>query len=226
MTETKKSAALEAAEISKITAEVKLLEAQTKKENLIATQHGYSEEEARRTHENLLASNSENRILDFIGPVTTTTAEGAMATLSRWKRLGNAPITIRISSPGGQVFDGLALYDYILGLRASGIKVTTVAFGIVASVAGILLQAGDVRVVSPNTHMLIHEISGQAIGKLSEQEDETKFAKKLNGRLYDILAERSKLTRAQIEKSALRKDWWMSAEEVMTAGFADQKGFE
>jgi ATP-dependent protease ClpP protease subunit len=226
VTEQKRSAAFEAAEISKIEAEVLLLQAQTKKESLIAKQHTYSEEEARRTHENLLASNSENRILDFIGPVTTTSAEQALATLSRWKRLSKEPITIRISSPGGQVFDGLALHDYILGLRNDGIKVTTVAFGVVASVAGILLQAGSRRVVAPNTHMLVHEISGQAIGKLTEQEDEVKFAKKLNARLYDILSERAKLSRAQIEKGALRKDWWLSANEVIVAGFADEVGFQ
>jgi ATP-dependent protease ClpP protease subunit len=55
------------------------------------------------------------------------------------------PITITINSPGGSVMDGLALYDKILRLRRKGTPIETRATGLVASMATILLQAGDVR---------------------------------------------------------------------------------
>jgi ATP-dependent protease ClpP protease subunit len=89
---------------------------------------------------------------------------------------------------------------------------------------GILLQAGDERVIGKNAHLMIHEISAGAVGKLSEIEDEAKFCAMLSDRLVDILAERSTLTPTQIKRRWKRKDWWLSAEEAVELGFADRIG--
>lgn len=217
----------EQAEIDKLQAEAEFFRAQTRKENLIARQHEMSVEEAQKTHETLMASNSEHRVLDFIGSVSTHSTEQALSTLSRWKRQSKEPIVIRITSPGGQVFEGLALYDYILGLRKAGIHVTTVVFGMAASMSAVLLQAGDKRIVAPNAQVMVHEMEIQfPSAKVSTQEENQKFAKKLNERLIEILASRTKkLTKAEITKRAFKTDWWMSAAEVVDAGLADDIGF-
>lgn len=214
------------AEANYFKAQSALIAAQTKKEDYIAKQHEFAADEAKRLHDTIQHSNEQNRVYDYIGPINTQSTEVCMQNLSRWKRQSKDTITIRISSPGGSVIDGLALYDFIGGIKASGIPVRVVVLGIAASMAGVLLQAGDVRVVGPNARFLVHEISGGSIGKLSDLEDETKLYKALNDQLYDLLAARSKMTRKEIEAKAKRRDWWMNASEVITNGFADIIGYE
>lgn len=233
MTDKPRDPAVVAAEIEKLTqeagyfkAQATLMAAQTLKENFITKQHEFAADEAQRLHDTIISSNDQNRLYDYIGPISTTTTEVCMQTLGRWKRQSKKPITIRISSPGGSVIDGLALYDFIEGIKASGISVRVVVLGIAASMAGVLLQAGNVRVVGPNARFLIHEIAGGSIGKLSDMEDETKLYKSLNEQLYDLLAKRSKMTRKEIELKAKRRDWWMNSAEVVDNGFADEVGYE
>ena len=178
------------------------------------------------------ASNTEHRIYDFTDEVSERSCEAAMKTLSQWRRLSDRePITIRFSSPGGSVINGLALFDYITDIRQSGIAVTTIAYGYAASMAAILLQSGDVRIVGPNAHLLIHEISTVHVGKLTEIEDQQKFTRQLNERLFGILADRAKrsaapkpMSRSQIELRAKRKDWWVGPEDAVKFGFADRIG--
>jgi ATP-dependent protease ClpP protease subunit len=113
-----------------------------------------------------------------------------------------------------------------LSLREDGIKVTTAVLGMAASMAGVLLQAGDERVVGPNAHILIHEVNVDSMGgKVSALEDETKFLRRLNVRSYEILAARAKLKVAAIETRAKRRDWWLTAEEAVELGFADRIGY-
>lgn len=228
MTEYIPTPAMEDAQIKKLYAEARLIEAQIKKESSIATQHEYAADEARRLHETITASNENNRVYDYIGPIDTRSTEACLQNLSRWKRQSQDPITIRISSPGGSVIDGLVLYDFIEGMKAVGIKVRVVVLGVAASMAGVLLQSAStgMRIVGPNARFLVHEVSGGSIGKLSDMEDETRLYKSLNEQLYDLLAKRSKMTRKEIEVKAKRKDWWMAAKEVVDNGFADEVGYE
>jgi ATP-dependent Clp endopeptidase proteolytic subunit ClpP len=216
------------AEASYFKAQATLIAAQTRKEDYISKQHEFAADEARRLHDTIQHSNDQNRVYDYIGPINTNTTETCMGTLSRWKRQSKESITIRVSSPGGSVIDGLALYDFIEGIKASGITVRVVVLGIAASMAGVLLQSASegCRVVGPNARFLIHEISGGSIGKLSDIEDETKMYKNLNDQLYDLLAKRSKMTRREIELKAKRKDWWMNSKECIVSGFCDIIGYD
>ena len=131
------------------------------------------------------------------------------------------PVEIVIDSPGGSVFDGISLFDSILRLRRAGHHVTTRGRGMIASMAAVLLQSGDERTMDANAQLMIHEISFGAAGKMSKMEEDVAFGKKLEGRLLDILAERSKLTKAQIARKWKKTDWWMNAEEALAAGFID-----
>lgn len=142
--------------------------------------------------------------------------------LNHWeKRDPGEPIEITINSPGGSVLDGLALYDTILRLRRKGHHVTTRGTGMIASMATILMQAGDTRILDANSWFMVHEVSARTGGTVSEMEDQAAFVKRLNERLYDILAERSTLTKRQILNRTKKKDDWMSAEEALGLGFAD-----
>ena len=163
-----------------------------------------------------------HRVYHFYGGVNHVSVALAMNTIGQWARKEVAPIEMVFNSPGGSIIEGLALYDFILSLRDKGHEVTTVGLGMVASMGGVLLQAGDHRIVGRNCHMLIHEASTYANGKISDMEDEVAFVKRLQDRLVDILSERSTLTKAEIKRRWKRRDWWIDAEQTVALGFADE----
>lgn len=205
---------LEAIEQAKIQAEIAKLEAE--RAFLEARREDFEYESQEKAFAPV-----RRRILPFIGVVEESTVAMAMFSLSKMAARSRDPITIWFNSPGGFVVDGLALYDYIVGLRDGGIHITTVALGEAASMAAVLLQAGTERLVGRNAHVLIHEASGSAIGKTSELEDEVAYTKRLQRRLLGILAERSTLTEAQIARKWRKTDWWLDSSEATELGFAD-----
>jgi len=170
-----------------------------------------------------MASAEENLSYTFYDGVSDESIKPALAELGKWsRRFPGKPITITINSGGGSVIAGLALFDFILKLRADGHYVTVVTLGMAASMGGILLQAGDKRVVGRYSQVLIHEVSSGASGNIQKMDDALSFSKSLWHQLSEILAERSVLTVAQVRQRALRKDWWLTSAEAVELGFADE----
>lgn len=176
-----------------------------------------------RAREDADATTHGQRIYDFVGEVSESSAKKAILYLSNWRAKGAEPITIRFFSPGGDVIAGLALYDYMIALRNEGITINTHALGWTASMAGVLLQAGTTRHVGPNAFMLIHEVGTYAAGTVSEIEDEAKFSKRLQDRILAILSSRATISERQIAAKWKRKDWWLDADEMLKLGLADKK---
>lgn len=163
------------------------------------------------------------RQLDIDAPIYSGNVQAWIAQLEHWERRDPGEgVVIRINSPGGSVIEGFALLDTILRLRRKGHHVETHGMGMIASMATILMQAGDERILDANSWFMIHEVANSASGKTSEIEDELKFQKRLEDRLLDILAERSTLTKAQIRRRWRKTEDWMSAEEAVALGFADR----
>lgn len=171
------------------------------------------------------ASNDENRFHTIDGEVNQRESATFIYNLGKWSRQSKKPITVAINSPGGYVTEGLAMYDFAQMLRNQGIKLTTVALGEAASMGGILLQMGDKRVMTPSSWLLIHEVSGGSFGKTSELKDDLKFQERLQDLCLGILASRSTLSKAQIKKRWVKKDWWLSADEALNLGFIDEVGY-
>ena len=99
--------------------------------------------------------------------------------------------------------------------------------------AGILLQAGNVRYMGKEAWILIHEISSIAWGKASAIEDEAAFLKRIQSRIIDIFMNgvnqaiangtaSKPLTRKRIEEGWKRKDWWVDADEALKYGLVDE----
>jgi len=198
----------EAAERAKFLVETSVLE-----EDLLERRRGRKWEEAYAR---------ERRVFDFAGDLAEYTVKDAVDTLHDWATVSLDPITIRLCSPGGSVFDGLALFDVIRDIRKIGVYITTYAVGYAASMASILLQAGDHRRISRNTWFMVHEPSSIALGKASALHDEAALLQKLHRQLIGIAAERSTLTEKQVLARCNRKDWWMPASDAVKFGFADE----
>jgi ATP-dependent Clp endopeptidase proteolytic subunit ClpP len=159
----------------------------------------------------------------FSGAVDGATVDKCIAELNYWHRTApECAIEIVFTSPGGSVIHGMALYDYIQELRRAGHYITTATRGWAASMGGILLQAGDNRVMGAEAYILIHEVASFAAGKIGEIEDELALLKKMSDRVVQIFASRSKLTPQRIRNGWRRKDWWIDSTEAFKLGLVDE----
>lgn len=164
------------------------------------------------------------RVLDIFDAIMPKQVYAWIDALEHWSRRDpEGDITININSPGGSVTHGLALYDTILRLRRNGHKVTVRGSGMVASMASVLLQAGDVRIMDKRAKLLIHEGSMSLRGDMSvgEMEDAQFFSKMVRDDILDIYVERSNMTKKQIEAKWKRRDWLLTADEALKYGFVD-----
>ena len=165
------------------------------------------------------------RNLNVFDTIVSPKSDAWIDALEHWgKRDPGLPITININSPGGSVSDGLALFDTVQHLRRAGHHVTTRGLGMVASMASVLLQAGDDRVMDKRAKLLIHESSTQIRGTLTsgEQEDMAIYTKMIHEDILDILSERSNLSKRQIQNKWKRRDWILTADEALKLGFVDR----
>lgn len=131
-----------------------------------------------------------------------------------------ADIKLYINSPGGSVYDGLAIYDTMQYIKPD---VVTIGIGLQASMGAFLLSSGakGKRFALPNSRIMIHQPSSGTQGKITDQEITLKEGIYLKQRLNQILAKNTGQKLAKIEKDADR-DFWMSAEESLKYGLIDE----
>ena len=178
---------------------------------------------AQRQEELELAQNAYHYAYPFITAIDANSVMHCISQLNTWMRTKpGCDIEIIFNSPGGDVVEGMALFDYIQQVRTAGHHVTTTALGMAASMAGILLQAGDKRVMGKEAWVLIHEASFGARGKIGEVEDTVKWVKMVQGRILKIFAARSKLSERAIAARWKRTDWWLSSDECLKYGLVDE----
>lgn len=179
-------------------------------------------EEIELEHRITLANNVFNRTYAFVGKVDAASVQQCIRQLNVWRRTEpGCDLELIFTSPGGSIVDGLALFDFIQTMRREGHFITTHAYGYAASMAGILLQVGDRRVMSKESWLLIHQASFGAAGTIGQVEDTVEWVKRVQDRILDIFAERCTRPRRAIKTNWTRKDWWLSSEEALSWGFID-----
>lgn len=180
-------------------------------------------ERAEREHKIKLAEDQENHVYRFCSKVDDESVHDCMKKLTHWSRLDpGCDMDIVFSSGGGSIIAGFELFDFMQSLRESGHRVTTGSLGYAASMAGVLLQAGETRWIGHQSWMMIHRAAFGAFGKTFEVEDEVKFVKRIEERIINIFTTRSSLTSAKIKRNWDRKDWWLSADECLELGLVDE----
>ena len=129
-------------------------------------------------------------------------------------------IKLYINSPGGSVYDGLAIIDTMNYISPD---VQTIGIGLQASMGAMLLACGakGKRSVLPNSRIMIHQPSSGTEGKITDQEIMLREGVFLKKRLAEIFAERTGKPLAQVEKD-MDRDNWMSAEEARKYGIIDE----
>jgi len=129
-------------------------------------------------------------------------------------------IKLYINSPGGSVYDGLAIIDTMNFIEPD---VQTIGIGLQASMGAMLLSCGakGKRFVLPNSRIMIHQPSSGTEGKITDQEIMLKEGIFLKKRLAEIFAKNTGKSLEQVEKD-MDRDNWMSAEEALEYGIVDK----
>ena len=129
-------------------------------------------------------------------------------------------IKLYINSPGGSVYDGLAIIDTMNYIEPD---VQTIGIGLQASMGAMLLSAGakGKRYVLPNSRIMIHQPSSGTQGKITDQEIALKEGIYLKQKLAEMLAKNTGKDVNQVIKD-MDRDNWMSAEEAKTYGLIDE----
>lgn len=128
-------------------------------------------------------------------------------------------IKLYINSPGGSVYDGLAIIDTMDYIEPD---VQTIGIGLQASMGAMLLACGakGKRFVLPNARVMIHQPSSGTEGKITDQEIALKEGILLKKKLAEIFAERTGKSLKQVERD-MDRDNWMSAQEALEYGIID-----
>lgn len=129
-------------------------------------------------------------------------------------------INIYINSPGGSVYAGLGIYDTMQYINSD---VSTICTGIAASMAAVLLVAGEKgkRFALPHSRVMIHQPLGGAQGQASDIEITAREILKLKDELYHIIADHSGQPFEKVAADSDR-DYWMIAREAKEYGMIDR----
>jgi ATP-dependent Clp protease protease subunit len=129
-------------------------------------------------------------------------------------------ISIYINSPGGSVYAGYGIYDTMQFINSN---VSTICTGIAASMAAVLLVAGEKgkRFALKHSRVMIHQPLGGAQGQASDIEITAREIGKIKKELYTIIADHSGQSFDRVEKDSDR-DYWMTSTEAKDYGMVDE----
>jgi ATP-dependent Clp protease, protease subunit len=131
-------------------------------------------------------------------------------------------LELEVSSLGGSVFEGVAIYNALKRYREQeGNSLTVRVMGVAASIASYIAMAGGKIVMPANTYLMVHKPWGGVAGNADEMRDYADVLDKIEGSLIGAYASRSGKSEDEI-RTLLAEDTWMTAQEAVDAGFADE----
>jgi ATP-dependent protease ClpP protease subunit len=127
-------------------------------------------------------------------------------------------INLHINSPGGDVFDGIAIYNALLDHRATvNVNIDSLA----ASIASVIAMAGDTRTIAKAGTMMIHDGHGLSIGNAADMREMADLLDKMSDTIAGVYADRAGGD-VKSWRTAMKDESWYTAEEAVAAGLADE----
>ena len=164
----------------------------------------------------------DNRIIRLNKTIDAEVAEEIVEQLLKLDTIkSKKDIIFYINSPGGTVASGMAIYDAMQMVKSD---VSTICIGRCASMAAVLLSGGTKgkRYITPNSEVMIHEVSSFNMGKIGELKINYEHTNTLNERIIKLLAENTGKTVKQVRHDIQLKDRWFNAEEALKYGLGDK----
>jgi ATP-dependent Clp protease protease subunit len=157
---------------------------------------------------------TEINLYDEIGGWFGVTAK---AFREKLEAVTTSKIILNINSPGGDVFDGIAIYNDLLAHKADVVVRVT---GLAASAASIIAMAGDEVHIAENAFFMIHNAWSVAVGDAQVMTKRANLLKKIDAELAETYAAR---TGGDVEeiRSQMNDETWLNADEAVEQGFAD-----
>ena len=152
-------------------------------------------------------------IFDEIGTYGVT----AQDFISEIKGLKDMPINLRINSLGGDVFDGMAMYNVIKRREA---KTTVYIEGIAASIATIIALGADEVIMAENSLFMIHNAWGGTSGEAKDMRKTAETLDKITSELTDIYVKKTGLSYDALAEM-MDEESWLNAQEAFDLGFID-----
>lgn len=161
----------------------------------------------------------KDRIVFLGTDVNEHTANLIVAQLLFLDNESDKDINFYINSPGGSVYDALAIYDTMQYLRSD---IRTVGIGVQASAAAFLLSSGTKgkRALLPHATVMIHQPSSGTRGKVTDQEIDLKESLRIKELLEKIMAKNTGKSAKKIHED-MERDFWMTAEQAKEYGVVD-----
>jgi len=144
-------------------------------------------------------------------------SEKFVHTMSFDLNVKNIPIYLHINSFGGSLYDAYAAVDTIKNLR---VPIYSIIEGCAASAGTIISVVCNKRFIGKNAHMLIHQLSSNMWGKMSEIEDEYKHLNELMKQIKRIYGEYTKISKKELTE-LLKHDIWLNPQTCIKYGLVD-----
>lgn len=162
----------------------------------------------------------KDRIVFLGTDVNEHTANLIVAQLLFLDNESDKDISFYINSPGGSVYDALAIYDTMQYLRSD---IRTVGIGVQASAAAFLLSSGTKgkRALLPHATVMIHQPSSGTRGKVTDQEIDLKESLRVKELLEKIMAKNTGKSAKKIHED-MERDFWMTADQAKDYGVVDE----
>lgn len=155
-------------------------------------------------------------IFDVIGEDFWSEGVTAKSIARQLKAIGG-PVEVQINSPGGDVFEGFAIYNI---LREHPYDVTVKVLGMAASAASVIAMAGDTVEIGASAFIMIHNCWVLAIGNRHDLRETADFLEPFDKGLRDVYVARTGQTDAQVG-AWLDAETYMNGQEAIERGFAD-----
>lgn len=164
------------------------------------------------------ASDNTISVLDVIGS-DYISGEGVTAKriAAALRSIGNKDVIVNINSPGGDFFEGVAIYNL---LREHPAKVTVQVLGLAASAASIIAMAGDEILIAKSAFLMIHNVLVVAMGNRLDLSDAIATMEPFDDALAGVYADRSGKSKAEIAK-LMDAETWFNGEDAIKTGLAD-----
>jgi ATP-dependent protease ClpP protease subunit len=144
----------------------------------------------------------------------------AASFVAELRKITAPAIDLHVNSPGGLVFDGIAIYSALLNHPAT---VDVTVDGIAASAASFVSMAGDTVAIEKPAKMMIHDASGLVIGNAADMQEMADVLNELSDTIAGIYAARAGGPVSQW-RDAMKRETWYSADAAVKAGLADRVG--
>lgn len=147
--------------------------------------------------------------------------DGSGMTASRMagllNKMGGKDINVSINSPGGDIFDGISIYNQLLDYAGS---VTVKITGLAASAASIIAMAGDNIQIARSAFLMIHNSWSVVMGNKEELIKAADVLSQIDSAMTDVYAEKTGIDSKKISKM-MGADTWLSGQDAVDQGFAD-----